>query len=77
MYFFPFLIVKYFSSINVRNNVTLFYSQVLKFLMEKSSMSTVHGQITIGTLILQVFIILSLCYSIVDVIIYLKMLSFY
>ncbi|KAG5559215.1 hypothetical protein RHGRI_008956 [Rhododendron griersonianum] len=26
---------------------------VLKFLMEKSSMSTVHGQITIGTLILQ------------------------
>lgn len=57
--------------------MTLFYSQVLKFLMEKSSMSTVHGQITIGTLILQVFIILSLCYSIVDVIIYLKMLSFY
>lgn len=28
--------------------------QVLKFLMEKNSINTLHGQVTIGTLILQV-----------------------
>lgn len=33
----------------------LFGVQVLKFLMEKNSISTLHGQVTIGTLILQVY----------------------
>lgn len=32
----------------------LFGLQVLKFLMERNSTSTLHGQVTIGTLILQV-----------------------
>jgi predicted Kef-type K+ transport protein len=31
-----------------------FVLQVLKFLMEKNSISALHGQVTIGTLILQV-----------------------
>lgn len=34
----------------------LFGSQVLKFLMERNSISALHGQVTVGTLILQVYI---------------------
>ena len=30
--------------------------QVLKFLMERNSISALHGQVTVGTLILQVYL---------------------
>jgi hypothetical protein len=33
---------------------TSFHEQVLKFLMEKNSINALHGQVTVGTLILQV-----------------------
>lgn len=47
--------------VNNRHNaeVSLFGTQVLKFLMEKASTNALHGQVTIGTLILQVFSLLS------------------
>lgn len=36
--------------------MVFFASQVLKFLMDKNSVNALHGQVTIGTLILQVII---------------------
>lgn len=39
-------------------------AQVLKFLMERNSISALHGQVTVGTLILQVYIF-SRLYSVV------------
>jgi hypothetical protein len=34
--------------------VKLILAQVLKFLMEKNSINALHGQVTVGTLVLQV-----------------------
>lgn len=51
--------------VNNRHNaeVSLFGTQVLKFLMEKASTNALHGQVTIGILILQVFSFLSFSFA--------------
>lgn len=36
------------------SNFIILFHQVLKFLMEKNSINALHGQVTVGTLILQV-----------------------
>lgn len=49
-----------YDAVSSRNVNQSFFLQVLKFLMDRNGTTALHGQVTIGTLILQVYMLLLL-----------------
>ncbi len=49
-----------YDAVSSRNVNQRFFLQVLKFLMDRNGTTALHGQVTIGTLILQVYMLILL-----------------
>jgi hypothetical protein len=49
-----------YDAVSNRNVNQRFFLQVLKFLMDRNGTTALHGQVTIGTLILQVYMLILL-----------------